>query len=121
MPALFVAAYLLSVPNAVQCVFSTAGRVSQMFLELVYRFFIAFPGAEKMVIKYTTETLWIQGDHPGDIRKVFSYPSNEKIWSICKSFFKFSIFAFYSSFRLGEPRALLIFLQVASLWRQQTL
>lgn len=89
--AMFVAAYLMSVPNAVQCIFSTSARISQMILELIYRFYISFPGAQAKIKKYTSETLWIEGDHPGDIRKLYSYPSNEKIWVCCLQY-KWALF-----------------------------
>lgn len=79
--AMFVCAYVLSVPNGVQCIFSTSSRVSEMFLELVFRFIVEIDGAKEKVIKHTKEALWIRGDHSGDIRKVYSYPSNPKIWT----------------------------------------
>lgn len=76
--AMFVVAYMLCVPNKVQVIFSTSGRISRMFLETVYAFLIPFINP-KRICKATTEALWIYTED-GSISKVFSYPSNPKIY-----------------------------------------
>lgn len=78
--AMFIVAYLLSVPRSVQCVFSTSKRVSEKMLELIYKLFSEMPGLKRKIIKHTTETLEIAGDEAGDTRSVSAYPSNERIW-----------------------------------------
>ena len=51
---MFVAAYALAVPGETQSIFSTSARISQMMLELVYKFLASFPEAKKRIAKYTT-------------------------------------------------------------------
>lgn len=77
--AMFCAAYMRCVPGKRRiCVFSTSRRVSEMFLEQVHDFMLLFP--DVTIIKKTHETIWVKdANHPQDIRKFFSYPSNPKI------------------------------------------
>lgn len=59
-------------------IFSPGRRPSKKLLELIFSF-VCKLGIESRVVRYNVETLWIVGDSPDDIRKVFSYPSKVKI------------------------------------------
>jgi len=77
--AAFVAAYALAVPGGVQSIFSTGKRVSQMLLEQIKKFLIHMGLDSKRIMKSSEETIWILGNDPTDIRKVYSYPSNPNV------------------------------------------
>ena len=80
--AMFVAAYVLTVPYSEQCIFSTGRRASQKLLELI-RDMIKSGKEGWRFIKCNGETMLIQGDTPLDIRKVHSYPSCAKTLRGC--------------------------------------
>lgn len=73
-----VADILKNLPKKEISIFSPGRRPSKKLLELIYSF-ICKLGIEHRVVRYNVETLWIRGESPDDIRKVFSYPSKVKI------------------------------------------
>lgn len=79
--AMFVVAMAWAVEGVEQAIFSTGRRASQKLLELVYRFICEIPGMKESIVKHNVETIWIRGPD-GDIRKIFSYPSNVRISSL---------------------------------------
>ena len=80
--AMFVAAYVLTVPHSEQCIFSTGRRASQKLLELI-RDMIKSGKYKDMFVKCNGETLLVQGPDPLDVRKVHSYPSCAKTLRGC--------------------------------------
>lgn len=77
-----VVALLKNLQTIEVSIFSPGRRPSQKLLELIYSF-VCKIGLEHKVIRCNVETLWIVGDGPDDIRKVFSYPSKVKIIPPC--------------------------------------
>ncbi len=75
--SMFVGAYALSVSKSTQCIFSTGKRASDKLLELVQTLLKLIPGVEQRM-KRRGEVLYIQGDDPGDIRSISSYPAASK-------------------------------------------
>lgn len=75
--SMFVGAYALSVSKSTQCIFSTGKRASDKLLELVQTLLKLIPGVEERM-KRRGEVLYIQGDDPGDIRSISSYPAASK-------------------------------------------
>jgi hypothetical protein len=80
--AMFVAAYVLTVPHSEQCIFSTGRRASQKLLELI-RDMIKSGEHADMFVKCNGETMLVQGPDALDIRKVHSYPSCAKTLRGC--------------------------------------
>ena len=78
--AMFVVAFLYSVENSTQSIFSTGRRASQKLIELIYKLACKIPGLKESIIKHNVETIEFRGPcGDGDVRKVSSYPSNPKI------------------------------------------
>jgi len=79
--AMFVAAFAYACSSTEQSIFSTGRRASQKLLELVYKFLCRLDGAKESIMKYNVETIWMEGDLPGEehATKIFSYPSKVKI------------------------------------------
>lgn len=77
-----VVALLKNLQTIEVSIFSPGRRPSKKLLELIYSF-VCKIGIEHKVIRYNVETLWIVGESPDDIRKVFSYPSKVKIIPPC--------------------------------------
>ena len=80
--AMFVAAYVMTVPHSEQCIFSTGRRASQKLLELI-RDMIKSGEHADMFVKCNGETMLVQGPDALDIRKVHSYPSCAKTLRGC--------------------------------------
>ena len=80
--AMFVASYVLTVPNSEQCIFSTGRRASQKLLELIRDMIKA--GKDAGVLSNAmAKRCSFKGDTPLDVRKVHSYPSCAKTLRGC--------------------------------------
>lgn len=77
-----VAAIANNLNNIEVSIFSPGRRPSKKLLELIYSF-VCKLGIEHKVVRYNVETIWLVGDTPDDIRKIFSYPSKVKIIPPC--------------------------------------
>ncbi len=76
--ALFVAAYLLTQPNAEISIFSTGRRASRKILALIWQIIVKLAGTPSIVVVYNQEALEVRGT--GDFTsKCFSYPSKVQI------------------------------------------
>ena len=75
-----------NIKNVEISIFSPGRRPSKKLLELIYSF-ICKLGIEHKVVRYNVETIWLVGETPDDIRKIFSYPSKVKIIPPCFSSF----------------------------------
>lgn len=74
--AMFVAALLLSTADMWISVFSTGQRASSSLLEAVYKMVCAVPDGSSRILRRNQEQLYIKGTDPGDVRRMFSYPSS---------------------------------------------
>lgn len=72
--------YAIFVPKSTQCVFSTGGRASTNDLEIIVQFLREL-GLSHWIHRKNNEMIWLLPDKnkPDDIRKIYCYPSNEKI------------------------------------------
>lgn len=77
--ALFCAAVALCTPEAWVSIFSTGQRASTMLLELTAKIIMNAPDGKSRIVKKNTEQLFIKGDSPGDIRRIYSYPSSVQV------------------------------------------
>lgn len=77
--ALFCAAIALCTPEAWVSIFSTGQRASTMLLELTAKIILNAPDGKTRILKKNTEQLYISGDTPGDIRRIYSYPSSVQV------------------------------------------
>lgn len=95
--AMFVAAFAYACGGTEQSIFSTGRRASQKLLELVYKFLCKLHGAKESIMKYNVETIWMEGDAPGEehATKIFSYPSKVKIGPHYVHFFSFFLLVFF--------------------------
>lgn len=74
--AMFVAALLLSVPDMWVSVFSTGQRASSSLLEQVCKMICHVPQGSGRILRRNQEQVFIRGDSPADIRRMYSYPSS---------------------------------------------
>ena len=75
---LFIAAWLLSQPDADACVYSIAGRTSNMFSAQVFNAVVTLLGNADRVKTFNQETLVVVNDY-GGTSMMKAYPSNSKI------------------------------------------
>lgn len=78
--AVLLVCYALFVPKSTQCVFSTGGRASSNDLELI-TMFLREMGLSHWIWRKGKESIFLRPNpaRDDDIRKIFCYPSNEKI------------------------------------------
>ncbi|KAK3243035.1 hypothetical protein CYMTET_47304 [Cymbomonas tetramitiformis] len=74
--AMFVAALLLSVPDMWVSVFSTGQRASSSLLEQVCKLVCHVPQGSARILRRNQEQVFVRGDSPADIRRMYSYPSS---------------------------------------------
>jgi len=74
--SMFCAAMLMYAPNTWISIFSTGQRASTSLLDLTAKLVNAIPGGASRISKKNTEQLFLKGDTPGDLRRLFSYPSS---------------------------------------------
>lgn len=75
---LFVAAWLLTQPHGDVCVYSIAGRTSNMFSAQVFNAIVQLLGGDERITTYNKETLVVVNDY-GSSSVLHAYPSNSKI------------------------------------------
>ena len=102
--AMFVACYAYWVPNSEQCVFSTSRRCSQKILELIANFLHRMEGATERVLRQNVETIWLRGEHPKDIRKIYCYPSKVQAACILSCLCTFYLYLVYSTYGAARAR-----------------
>ncbi|KAK3284444.1 hypothetical protein CYMTET_3905 [Cymbomonas tetramitiformis] len=74
--AMFVAALLLAVPDMWVSVFSTGQRASSSLLEQVCKMVCHVPQGSTRILRRNQEQVFIRGDSPADVRRMYSYPSS---------------------------------------------
>jgi hypothetical protein len=77
--AMYCAALALCTPEAWISIFSTGQRASTMLLELTSKMIMNAPDGKSRILKKNTEQLYIRGDGPGDVRRIYSYPSSVQV------------------------------------------
>lgn len=77
--ALFVAAYILTQPDAEISIFSTGRRASRKILALIWKMVVDFTGDSSIVVTYNMEALEVKNISGHSIGKCFSYPSKVQI------------------------------------------
>jgi hypothetical protein len=78
--ALFIACMLHVVPNAWVSVFSTGRRASKALAEQAHKYLLALAGdAPDRTFVKNTEELFVRGDSPADVRRLFSYPATVQV------------------------------------------
>ncbi len=75
---LYIAAWLLSQPDADACIYSIAGRTSNMFSAQVFNAIVTLLGNADRVKTFNQETLVVVNDY-GGTSVMHAYPSNSKI------------------------------------------
>lgn len=75
---LYVAAYLLTQPNAEVSIFSTGRRTSRKILALIWKMIVDFTGDHTVVVTFNQELLEVKSAGNG-ISKCYSYPSKVQI------------------------------------------
>ena len=74
--AMFCAALLYCVPDMWISCFSTGQRASSSLLDLVAKFVCTREDGEGRILKKNQEQLFLKGNNPSDVRRMFSYPSS---------------------------------------------
>jgi hypothetical protein len=74
--SMFCACLLMYCPNMWIAVFSTGQRASTSLLDLTAKLVNAIEGGHEKILKKNQEQLFLKGDTPGDVRRLFSYPSS---------------------------------------------
>lgn len=80
MLSVLIVLYAMIVPKSRQCVFSTGGRASTNDLEIMTQF-LRDINLSHWIHRKNQEFIWLMPDpeRPDDVRKIYCYPSNEKI------------------------------------------
>lgn len=81
--AMFCAAMALEVPNIHISIFSTGQRASSMLLDQTAGMVNAVDGGKERIYKKNTEQLFLKGDNPADLRRIYSYPSSVQVRPPC--------------------------------------
>ncbi len=76
--ALFVAAYILTQPNAEVSIFSTGRRASRKILALIWKIIVDLTGDPSVIVTYNMEILEVKSGG-NSISKCLSYPSKVQI------------------------------------------
>ena len=77
--AMFCAAMALCTPDAWISIFSTGQRASTMLLELTAKLIMNTPDGKARILKKNNEQLYIKGETPSDVRRIYSYPSSVQV------------------------------------------
>jgi len=81
------AALLICVPNIEIVVFSVASRSAKEFVRLIQKYVELHPQGKDMIIANGAEQLILEGDSPGDKRRIRSFPSRGEAQNV-RQFFK---------------------------------
>jgi hypothetical protein len=74
--SMFCAALLMCVPDMWIACFSTGQRASSSLLDLTAKLLCTQTGGAERILKKNQEQLFLKGDSPADVRRLFSYPSS---------------------------------------------